>query len=155
MALLAGGALVFTHVSADGSYVDDMLLGLIVYGAGIGPAFVTATVAGLAGIEDHESGLASGLSNTAFQIGAALGVAIVTTVSVTRSEDYLAANPGAIPLVALTDGFQSAFLATAVLAGIGALIALLLLGRPRAAAEPLAFDPSAPPVTEPETSQAA
>ena len=58
-------------------------------------AFVTATVAALAGVAEHESGLASGLSNTAFQIGAALGVAIVTTVAVTRSEDYLAANDGA------------------------------------------------------------
>jgi EmrB/QacA subfamily drug resistance transporter len=133
MALLAGGALVLTQVSVGGSYVGDMLLGLLVYGAGIGPAFVTATVAALAGVAEHESGLASGLSNTAFQIGAALGVAIVTTVAVTRSEDYLAANDGANPLVVLNEGFQSAFLACAILAGIGAALALLLLGRPRRA----------------------
>jgi EmrB/QacA subfamily drug resistance transporter len=156
MALLAGGALVFTQVSVGGSYVGDMLMGLIVYGAGIGPAFVTATVAALAGVEEHESGLASGLSNTAFQIGAALGVAIVTTVAVTRSEDYLAANHGANPLVALTEGFRSAFLATAVLSALGAVLAFLLLGRPRAAAqEPAALEPPAAPVTEAETSQAA
>jgi EmrB/QacA subfamily drug resistance transporter len=156
MALLAGGALVFTQVSVGGSYVGDMLVGLIVYGAGIGPAFVTATVAALAGVEEHESGLASGLSNTAFQIGAALGVAIVTTVAVTRSEDYLAANDGTNRLVALTEGFQSAFFANAVLAGLGAVLALLLLGRARAAAqEPVVLDPSATPVTEKETSQAA
>jgi EmrB/QacA subfamily drug resistance transporter len=133
MALLAGGALILTQVSAGGSYVDDMLLGLIVYGAGIGPAFVTATVAALAGVAEHESGLASGLSNTAFQIGAALGVAIVTTVAVTRSDDYLAANDGANPLVVLNEGFQSAFLACVVLGGIGLALALLLLGRPRRA----------------------
>jgi EmrB/QacA subfamily drug resistance transporter len=156
MALLAGGALVFTQVSVGGSYVGDMLVGLIVYGAGIGPAFVTATVAALAGVEEHESGLASGLSNTAFQIGAALGVAIVTTVAVTRSEDYLATNDGATRLVALTEGFQSAFFANAVLAGLGAVLALLLLGRARAAAqEPVVLDPSATPITEKETSQAA
>ena len=130
MVLLAGGALVLTQVSVGGNYVDDMLLGLLVFGAGIGPAFVTATVAALAGVAEHESGLASGLSNTAFQIGAALGVAIVTTVAVTRSENYLAANEGADPLVALNEGFQSAFLACVVLAGIGAALALLLLGRP-------------------------
>ena len=133
MVLLAGGALVLTQVSVGGSYVGDMLLGLLVYGAGIGPAFVTATVAALAGVAEHESGLASGLSNTAFQIGAALGVAIVTTVAVTRSEDYLAANEGANPLVVLTKGFQSAFWACVVLAGIGAALALLLLGPPRRA----------------------
>jgi EmrB/QacA subfamily drug resistance transporter len=133
MLLLGGGALILTQVSVGGSYVGDMLLGLIVYGAGIGPAFVTATVAALAGVEERESGLASGLSNTAFQIGAALGVAIVTTVAVTRSQDYLAANDGANPLVVLNEGFQSAFWACVVLAGLGVAISLLLLGRPRGA----------------------
>jgi EmrB/QacA subfamily drug resistance transporter len=131
LVLLGGGALVFTQVSPGGSYVDDMLFGLLVYGAGIGPVFVTATVAALAGVAEHESGLASGLSNTAFQIGAALGVAIVTTVAVSRSEDFLAANDGANPLVALNEGFQSAFWACVALAGIGLVLALLLLGRPR------------------------
>jgi EmrB/QacA subfamily drug resistance transporter len=135
MALLAAGALVLTQVSAGGNYVDDMLFGLLVYGAGIGPAFVTATVAALAGVAEHESGLASGLSNTAFQIGAALGVAIVTTVAVTRSEDYLAANDGANPLVVLNEGLQSAFWACVALAGLGVAISLLLLGRPRGAAQ--------------------
>jgi len=156
MVPLAGGALVFTQVSVGGSYVSDMLLGLIVYGAGIGPAFVTATVAALAGVDEQESGLASGLSNTAFQIGAAIGVAIVTTVAVTRSEHYLAANDGGNPLVALNEGFRSAFLAAAVLAGLGAVLALVLLGRPRGAAqEPVVLEPSAIPMTETETSRAA
>jgi MFS family permease len=137
MVLLGGGALVFTQVSVGGSYVGDMLLGLIVYGAGIGPAFVTATVAALAGVDEDESGLASGLSNTAFQIGAALGVAIVTTVAVTHSRDFLAANHGSNPVVALNEGLQSAFLACVVLAGIGLALSLLLLGRPRRPQEQL------------------
>jgi MFS family permease len=98
---------------------------------------VTATVAALAGVAEHEAGLASGLSNTALQIGTALGVAIVSTVAVSRSQDYLAANKGANPLVALTEGYQSAFLACAVLAGIGLALALLLPGRPRKAAHEL------------------
>jgi hypothetical protein len=93
---------------------------------------VTASIAALAGVPERESGLASGLSNTSFQIGAALGVAIVTTVAVTRTDDYQAANSGANRLVALTEGFQSAFLAVAILAGIGLALALLLLGRPLA-----------------------
>jgi len=67
------------------------------------------------------------------EIGAALGVAIVTSVAISRSEDFLAANDGANQLVVLNEGFQSAFLACAVLAGIGMALALLLLGRPRQA----------------------
>src|SRR4029453_9175673 len=104
---------------------------LLVFGPGVGLAFVTASIAALAGVPEHESGLASGLSNTNFQIGAALCVAVVTTVAVSRTEDYLAANTGANQLVALTEGFQSAFFAVAVLAGIGVALALLLLRRPR------------------------
>jgi EmrB/QacA subfamily drug resistance transporter len=130
-ALMGAGSLLFTQVSVGGSYFGDIFFGLVVFGPGVGLAFVTATVAALAGVAEHESGLASGLSNTALQIGAALGVAIVTTVAVSSSDDYLAANDGANPLVVLTEGFQSAFLALVVLAGIGMALALLLPGRPR------------------------
>jgi len=133
MALMGAGSLLLTQVSVSGSYFGDVFFGLLVCGPGIGLAFVTATVAALAGVAEHESGLASGLSNTALQIGAALGVAIVSAVAVSRSEDYLAANEDANALVVLNEGFQSAFLAVVVLAGIGMVLALLLLGRPRKA----------------------
>jgi len=95
---------------------------------------VTATVAALTGVAGPEAGLASGLSNTSLQIGTALGVVIVTTVAVSRSDDFTAAHAGAGPLVVLTEGYQSAFAACAVLAGIGLALALLLPGRPRTAA---------------------
>jgi EmrB/QacA subfamily drug resistance transporter len=131
MALMGGGALLLTQVSVGGSYFSDVFFGLLVFGPGVGLAFVTASIAALAGVPERESGLASGLSNTSFQIGAALGVAVVTTVAVTRTQDYLAANADANQLVALTEGFQSAFLAVAILGGIGVALALLLLGRPR------------------------
>jgi EmrB/QacA subfamily drug resistance transporter len=133
MALLGAGSLLLTQVSVGGSYLGDIFFGLLVCGPGIGLAFVTATVAALAGVAEQESGLASGLSNTALQIGGALGVAIATTVAVSRSEAYLAANEGANPLVVLNEGLQSAFVACVVLAGIGMALALLLLGRPRKA----------------------
>ena len=133
MVLMGAGSLLLTQVSVGGSYVGDIFFGLLVFGPGVGLAFVTATVAALAGVGEHESGLASGLSNTALQIGGALGVAIVTTVAVSRSDDYLAAHEDANPLVVLNEGFQSAFLACVVLAGIGLALALLLLGRPRKA----------------------
>jgi EmrB/QacA subfamily drug resistance transporter len=131
MALMGAGSLLLTQVSVGGSYFGDIFFGLLVFGPGVGLAFVTATVAALAGVAEHESGLASGLNNTAFQIGTALGVAIATTVAVTSSKDYLAAHAGANHLVVLNQGFQSAFLALVVLAGIGVTLALLLLGRPR------------------------
>jgi MFS family permease len=69
----------------------------------------------------------------ACRYGAALGVAIVTTVSVSSSDDFLATNEGANPLLALTEGLQSAFLALVVLTGVGVALALLLLGGPRKA----------------------
>jgi EmrB/QacA subfamily drug resistance transporter len=133
MALMGAGSLLLTQTSVGGSYFGDIFFGLLVFGPGIGLAFVTATVAALAGVAERESGLASGLSNTAFQIGQALGVAIASTVAVSSSEDYLATNEGANPLVVLTEGFQSAFVACVVLAAIGVALALLLLGRPRKA----------------------
>ena len=125
------------QVSVRGGYFPDVFFGLLLCGLGIGLAFVTATVAALAGVAEHEAGLASGLSNTALQIGTALGVDIVTTVAISRSRDYLAANKGANPLVVLTEGYRYAFLACAVLAGIGLALALLLPARPRKAAHRL------------------
>jgi EmrB/QacA subfamily drug resistance transporter len=133
MVLLGAGSLLLTQVSAGGTYLGDVFPGLLVFGAGIGPAFVTASIAALAGVAEREAGVASGISNTAFQLGGALGVAIVSTVAISRSEDFLAANEGANPLVVLTEGFQSAFLACGVLAGVGVVLALTLLGGPRKA----------------------
>jgi EmrB/QacA subfamily drug resistance transporter len=131
LALMGAGSFLLTQVSVGGSYFGDIFFGLLVVGPGIGLAFVTATVAALAGVAGHEAGLASGLSNTATQIGGALGVAIATTVAVSRSEDYLATNEGANLLVVLNEGYQFAFLACVVLAGIGLALALLLPGRPQ------------------------
>jgi EmrB/QacA subfamily drug resistance transporter len=133
LVLLGAASLAFTQVSVGGSYVDDMLLGLVLLGPGLGAAFVTATVAGLADVAEHESGLASGLSNTAFQMGAAIGTAIATTVAVSRSENFLGANQGADPLVAVNEGLQSAFWACVVLAAIGVAVSLAFLGRRRRA----------------------
>ena len=84
---------------------------------------------------ERDAGIASGLSNTAFQLGGALGVAIVSTVAVTRSSDFLATTAGADPLVVLTEGLQSAFVACVVLCFAGAALALLLLGPSRKTAQ--------------------
>jgi EmrB/QacA subfamily drug resistance transporter len=140
MTLLGAGSLLLTQVSVGGSYLDDVFPGLLVFGAGIGPVFATATIAALTGVSEREAGIASGISNTAFQLGGALGVAIVSTVAVSRSADYLGANPGSSPLVVLTEGFQAAFVACVVLAALGVTVALALLGRTRQAAPSLAGD---------------
>jgi Na+/melibiose symporter-like transporter len=107
MLLLAGGLAYFTQVSPQGSYVGDLLPGFLLIGVGLGFSFVPVSIAALAGIGDREAGLASGLINTSQQIGGALGLAVLATVSTTRAEHVLA--EGAQPAVALTDGFALAF----------------------------------------------
>jgi hypothetical protein len=134
------GCLFLTQVSVSGSYFGDIFLGLLLFGPGIGLAFVTSSIAALAGVAEHESGLASGLNNTAFQVGAALGVAVVSTVAVSRTEDFLAANGTGNPALALTEGFQAGFVACVVLAGIGLAVSLLLLG-PRRDTVPETLEP--------------
>jgi MFS family permease len=133
LALIGTGSLVLAQLSVHGGYYPDIFFGLLLCGLGIGLSFVTATVAALAGIAEHEAGLASGLSNTALQIGTALGVAILTTVAVSRSTHYLTTHAGAHPLVVLNQGYHAAFLALVALAGIGIALALLLLGPPQTA----------------------
>jgi MFS family permease len=127
MALLAGGLLLFTQISVDGTYVADLLPGFLLIGVGLGFAFVPVSIAALAGVPPVEAGLASGLINTSQQIGGALGVAILTTVSTTRTENLLA--DGADTAVALTDGFSLAFWVGVAFAGISILATLLALKR--------------------------
>jgi EmrB/QacA subfamily drug resistance transporter len=134
LGLLALGCFYLTQVSVGGSYFGDVFLGLLLCGPGVGLTFVTCSIAALAGVGEREAGLASGLSNTTFQIGAALGTAIVSTVAVSTTNDFIAGNGAGNRLLGLTEGFQSAFAACIVLAGIGALAALTLLGPARVAA---------------------
>jgi EmrB/QacA subfamily drug resistance transporter len=129
LTLIGAGSLYLAQVSPNGSYFGDIFVGLLLCGPGVGLTFVACSIGALAGIDEREAGLASGLSNTTFQVGAALGTAIVSTVAVSRTGDFLAENGGGDRIVALTEGFQSAFAACAVLAGIGLVIALALLGR--------------------------
>ena len=123
LGLTGAGCLLLTQVSVNGSYLGDIFFGLLVFGPGLGATFVAASVATLAGVAEQESGLASGLNNAAFQIGGALGAAVVTTVAVSQADGR--------SLAALTDGFQSAFVAAAIFAAIGLVAAMVLLGRPR------------------------
>jgi hypothetical protein len=130
--LLGIGSYYLAQASVDGSYFGDIFLGLLICGPGVGLTFVTCSIAALAGIAEREAGLASGLSNTTFQIGAAVGTAIVSTVAFSRTTDVVAAGGGDVnPVFALTEGIQAGFLACVVLAAVGLLVAVGLLSRPR------------------------
>jgi EmrB/QacA subfamily drug resistance transporter len=124
MVLLGVGCLMLTRVTADGGQLGRIIPGLLVLGPGLGAAFVASQIAALTGVVDEESGLASGLVDTAFRIGAALGVAIVSSVAVTRAA---ALGGGTESAAALTDGFESGFATAAGFTLIGLAAAVLLL----------------------------
>jgi EmrB/QacA subfamily drug resistance transporter len=129
LVLVGAGLLVLTQISVNGTYFDDIFFGLLVFGPGLGATFVAASVATLAGVAERESGLASGLNTAAFQLGGALGSAIVTTVAVSQAV-------GPNPAAALTEGFQSAFAAAIAFPGLGILCAVLLLRIRKASSRP-------------------
>jgi EmrB/QacA subfamily drug resistance transporter len=141
LCLTGAGSALFTQISVDGTYLDDIFLGLLVFGPGLGSTFVAASVATLTGVAEADAGLASGLNNAAFQIGGALGSAVVTTIVLSQAD-------GPDPLAALTDGFQSAFAATVVFSAVGLLVVLLLLPRSPAPTPP-ARDVSQPAESRP------
>ena len=138
MTTLTLGLLYFTQVSVGGSYVGDLLPGFLIIGVGIGFSFVPISIAALAGVAPSEAGLASGLINTSQQIGGALGIAALSTIATSRTEDSVAS--GAVLPVALVDGFSSAFLVGAIFAALGLVAALTLIRRdelePELVAEP-------------------
>ena len=122
----------FTQVSVDGSYVSDLLPGLILAGAGLGFSFVPVTIAALAGVREGDSGVASGLINTTQQIGGALGVAALVTVATSHTTNLAAA--GTAGTEALVEGFQRAFAVGAVMALAGLFVTLFMI-RPERAQE--------------------
>ena len=119
--LLTAGLVWFGQVSADGSYVGDVLFPSLVAAVGLGFSFVPVMLGAVAGTKPNEAGLASGLINTSQQVGGALGLAILSTIA------FDAVPEGRPDPVALTNGFQSAFLVGAAFALAGAAIALLVL----------------------------
>jgi EmrB/QacA subfamily drug resistance transporter len=126
------GCLLLTQVSADGTYLGDIFFGLLLFGPGLGASYVAGSIGSLAGVAESDAGLASGLNNSSFQIGGAIGVAILSTVAVSEAK-------GSNPVDALTNGFQSAFATAIIFAVIGLIAAVAVLGKlrlPAPAAEP-------------------
>jgi len=134
MGLLAAGLLTLTQVSANGSYVSDLLPGFLLIGVGLGFSFVPVSIAALSGATGKEAGLASGLINTSQQIGGALGLAILTTVATTHTKNLL--HDGVSPAKALTDGFSIAFWVAMGIALLGVLTTIVMLKREDLQLEP-------------------
>jgi EmrB/QacA subfamily drug resistance transporter len=141
MTALTAGVAYFTQVSPGGSYLADLLPGFLLISVGLGFSFVPISIAALAGVQPSEAGLASGLINTSQQIGGALGVAVLSTIATTTTDDAVAAGD-AVPL-ALTDGFQAAFLVGAGIALVGILVSLFVVR-----GEDLAHEPVPQPALE-------
>ena len=127
MTALSAGLIYFTQVSVGGSYVSDLLPGFLLIAVGLGFSFVPISIAALAGVEPSEAGLASGLINTSQQIGGALGIAALSAIATSTTSDEVAG--GTAVSLALTEGFQAAFVVGAAVALVGVLVSLVVVSR--------------------------
>lgn len=127
--LVAGGLLYLSRLPLSSNYWIDLLPGIIVMAAGMAVSFVLVTVTATSGVTHKESGLVSGLLNTAQQIGGALGLAVLSVISTQATNDKMAAahgNPAALP-EALVHGFQQGFRAAVIFALAASIVALVVL----------------------------
>jgi EmrB/QacA subfamily drug resistance transporter len=123
---IVAGLVWFSRVSVGGGFSTDILGPSLLAAAGLGFSFVTTTIAAVSGVQESEAGLASGLINTSQQIGGALGLAVLSTVATSRTDDLLSSG-GTSSLDALTEGFQAAFLGGAAIAALGFVLTLVLI----------------------------
>jgi EmrB/QacA subfamily drug resistance transporter len=149
--LIAGGLVWFSRVPAPGgSYLSDILGPSLLAAVGLGFAFVPVTIAAVTGTRPHEAGLASGLINTSQQVGGALGLAILATVANSRTQSLFHSGVHSAS-VALTKGYDRAFLVGAGFALAGALLAAVLISsrdsREHARAAATGETPAAVPAT--------
>src|SRR5829696_2064444 len=122
MLLLAVGMAVLSLVRADGSFVVDVLPASLVAAVGMALAFIPSLGTAISSAKPEEGGLASGIVNTSYQVGSALGLAAMTALGADQLGD----------VGALTDGYSAAFLGAAGIALAGALLAAILLWAPKA-----------------------
>jgi EmrB/QacA subfamily drug resistance transporter len=125
MLFMAAGLLLYARVPVDGSFVTDVLPGSVLLGIGAGMGFNPLLLAAMGDVEPTEAGLASGVVNTAFMMGGALGLAVLASLSASRSAHLLAT--GDDRLTALTSGYNAAFLVGALFAIAGAVVGGLLI----------------------------
>jgi MFS family permease len=130
---VSAGLFWVSHIPVHGTFWGNVAPGMALFAVGMGATFVSITIAATSGVPQHESGLASGLLNTAQQIGGALGLAVLTGLATSSSSRYLTnlhlhAKPGADMIATATvHGFHDGYLVASTF-GIGAsLIAALVL----------------------------
>jgi MFS family permease len=128
MTLIGAGAIWATQVPVHGHFLANLAGPMMVAGAGTAFAFIPVSIAALAGVREHQAGLASGLLNTSQQLGGAIGIAIASGVAASHTKTLLHAG-NAAP-AALTGGFQSAFWVLGAIALL-ALPAIFVLIRRR------------------------
>ena len=122
--LAAAGLALFARAPVDGAFWVDVMPGMTLLGLGAGIAFNPILLAAMNDVGPHESGLASGVVNTSFIMGGALGLAILASLSAARTTEALAG--GAAMPAALNEGYQLAFLVGAICAAVAGALAFLL-----------------------------
>jgi EmrB/QacA subfamily drug resistance transporter len=131
MTVAAGGLVLLSRGGADGSYVADVLPGIVVMGLGLGMTFLPMTLIGTTNVDAGDAGLASGLFNTSQQIGGALGLAILSTLAANRTTSDLTAlghPPSPSELAdALVAGYSVGYLAGAALLLMGVVLTASLI----------------------------
>jgi len=131
MALITGGTAWATQAAIHGQFWADLAGPFFVAGAGTALAFIPISIAGLSGVAERDAGLASGLLNTAQQLGGAIGVAVTSTVAASRATTL--GLEGQVPRAALTGGFHWAFWVCAAIAAVAVPVSLVI---PRRRAAP-------------------
>jgi MFS family permease len=121
----AAGLVLFARAPVNGRFVVDVLPSMILLGVGAGMAFNPVLLAAMSDVEPSESGLASGVVNTAFMMGGALGLAILASLAASRTDSLRASGHG--PLAALNGGYHAAFLVGALFAATAAGVGATLL----------------------------
>jgi EmrB/QacA subfamily drug resistance transporter len=133
--IASGGLYLLSGIPVDGSYVSDVLPGMLIASIGLGGVFVGATTAANAGISQDKAGLAAGLLNTGTQLGGALGLAIFSALATERTTSVLQTGQSTVAHAA-TEGYQLALLVGAFFVLAAGAVALLgRTGRPSTAVE--------------------
>ncbi len=133
MSIATVGMVILLTTDANGTYLADVLPGLIPISIGMGLTFVPVTLLATSGVAHRDAGLASGLFNTSQQVGGALGLAILSTIAVSRTEGSFGGLPGQPTAAqqgeALVTGFHGAFFGGALFFLAGIVVMILLLKR--------------------------
>ena len=125
LAFLGIGLLLFARTPVDGGYLADVLAPVVFIGVGAGLAFPSLFTLAMSGASAEDSGLASGIVNSAPQIGGAVGLAVLATLSASRTDTLRAAGDSAA--AALNGGYHLAYLVGALLVGAALIAALAIL----------------------------